>query len=165
MDLLNAQLELRFELIRSITPRYSEYKYTMAPFFERATSDGSVVTAALKKASKTAKKWTYVDLDAAASRGSFSRAEAVQKLQQWNDCGAVVLQPSGVVNRFRILKEFPRDETAQADIIKGAYDYIEAREKSDIERVKVSGVCSTNMLPHQHLLDRSRKRMSFLAIL
>ena len=133
---MNAQLELRFELIRAITPKYSEYKYIKSPAFESRTADGSPVTKALKKMSKTAHKWTRIDVDAAAGSGGFQRADAVKKLQEWNDSGAIELQPSGVVNRFRVLKDFPQGEEAKSQITTSIYAQIEAREKSDMERVQ-----------------------------
>ncbi|KAK4690703.1 origin recognition complex subunit 4, partial [Lecanoromycetidae sp. Uapishka_2] len=136
LDLLNAQLELRFELIRAITPKYSKYQYIKTPSFAALTIDGSRVTEALKKHSSTAKKWTYIDVDTAARNGGFDRAEGVRKMQEWNDRGAIELQPSGVVNRFRILKDFPQGEGAKDDIITALYNQIEAREKSDMDRVR-----------------------------
>lgn len=66
LDMLNAQLELRFELIRAITPRYSQFKYIMSPQFSQLTGDGSQLSAALKKRSTTAKKFTTVDVEGAA---------------------------------------------------------------------------------------------------
>ncbi|KAM0803698.1 P-loop containing nucleoside triphosphate hydrolase protein [Usnea florida] len=137
LDLLNAQLELRFGLIRAITPKYSEYKYIKCPSFETLTAAdlSSPVTKALKKASKTAHKYTRVDVDAVASVGRFPRADAVRKLQEWNDSGAIELHPSGVVNRFRVLGEFPRDEEAKGQMIRSLYAEIENRERSDMQRV------------------------------
>lgn len=132
---MNAQLELRFELIRAITPKYSEYKYIKSPDFETRTADNSPITKAIKKTSKTAHKWTRIDVDVAARSGGLQRADAVKKLQEWNDSGAILLQPSGVVNRFRVLKDFPPEE-AKSQIITSIYAQIEAREKSDMERVQ-----------------------------
>lgn len=94
------------------------------------------MTKALKKTSKTAKKYTLVDVDAAATSGRFPRADAVRQLQAWNDAGAIELHPSGVVNRFRVLRDFPRGDDAKAEIIASIYAQIEAREKSDMQRVR-----------------------------
>jgi len=90
----------------------------------------------LKKYSKSAKRWTHIDVDYAARSGGFERAEAVRKLQEWHDSGAIELQPSGVVNRFRVLKEFPQGDSAKHDIITAIHDQIEARERSDMDRVR-----------------------------
>lgn len=136
LDLLNAQLELRFGLIRAITPKYSEYKYIKSLSFDSRTVDGSKVEAALKKHSKSAKRWTHIDVDIASSRGGFPRADAVRKLQEWHASGAIELSPSGVINRFRVLKDFPQGEARKNDIITAIYEQIEARERSDMDRVR-----------------------------
>jgi RecQ zinc-binding len=136
LDLLNAQLELRFELIRAITPKYSEYKYAKAPSFESMTAEKSQTTRSIKQCSKTAKKWTHIDVDAAARSGGFTRQDAVRKLQEWNDSGAIELQPSGVVHQFRVLKQFPRDEPARSSIWSLIYQRTEEKEKEDMERIQ-----------------------------
>lgn len=135
LDLLNAQLELRFELIRAITPKYSSYKFLKAASFESMTKDASRATKALKAASKTATKWTMVDVDRAAG-GDVTRQDAVRKLQEWNDSGAIELQPSGVVHRFRVMKHFPRGEAAKASVYDNIYKRIEEKEKEDMERIE-----------------------------
>lgn len=94
------------------------------------------MTKALKAVSKTAKKWTTVDVDSAASIGGFERGAAVKRLQEWHNCGAIELQPSGVVNRFRILKDFPKDEKAKDCIIGTLYERIKERESDDMARVQ-----------------------------
>ena len=63
------------------------------------------------------------------------RADAVRRLQEWNDNGAIELRPSGVVNRFRVLKDFPQGDAAKNAIITALYAQIEAKEKSDMERI------------------------------
>ena len=133
--MLNAQLELRFGLIRAVTPKYSKYQYIRSTAFDSLTTDGSRVTDTLKRYSSTAKRWTHIDVDSAAMSGGFDRNEAVRKLQQWNDCGAIELQSSGVINRFRILKDFPQGEDAKQEIIDSIYEQISTREESDMARV------------------------------
>ena len=132
---MNAQLELRFGLIRAITPKYSEYKYIKTPAFEKLTKDTSPITNAIEKASKPAKKWTRIDVDVVATSGRFPRADAVRKLQEWNDIGAIELQTSGVVNRFRVLGPFPQGQEAEDQLIRSIYEHIQAREKTDMARV------------------------------
>ena len=136
LDLLNAQLELRFELIRAVTPKYSEYKYVQSPTFESMTSDKSKVTRSIKQSSTTAKKWSHIDVDATARNGGFTREEAVRKLQEWNDSGAIELQPRGVVHRFRVLKQFPQEELATSRICSLIYKRVEEKEKEDMERIQ-----------------------------
>ena len=76
-----------------------------------------------------------MDIDAASRAGGFPREEAVRKLQKWNDSGAIDLQPSGVINRFRVLNPFPKSSQEKESIIQKLYDQIKARERSEMDRV------------------------------
>ena len=135
LGLLNAQLELRFELIRAITPKYAQYKYAKSSKFEACTSDNSAVTEVLKRVSKTAKRWTNIDVDQAARKAGVDRAIIVGKLQEWHNSGAVELQPSGVINRFRILNKFPETEEDKHEIVKALHTYLETSESDGMAKV------------------------------
>ncbi len=65
-----------------------------------------------------------------------NREDAVRKLQQWNESGAIELKPSGVVARFRIVQTFPQVEEAKNNVINDIYAQIVAREKEDMARVE-----------------------------
>lgn len=65
-----------------------------------------------------------------------NREDAVRKLQQWNDSGAIELKPSGVVARFRIVQKLPQAEEAKNNLINDIYAQMEAREKEDMARVE-----------------------------
>ncbi|KAL8767588.1 MAG: hypothetical protein Q9209_005960 [Squamulea sp. 1 TL-2023] len=136
LDLLNAQLELRFELIRAVTPKYSDYKYLKSPLFNGRTTDKCNLTSTIKKLSRTASKWTSIDVDAVARDSGFPRENVVRRLQDWNDTGVIELKPTGVINRFKIVKPFPQGEAAKHGIISAIYKQIEERERSDMERVQ-----------------------------
>ncbi|KAL8872558.1 MAG: hypothetical protein Q9198_007189 [Flavoplaca austrocitrina] len=136
LDLLNAQLELRFGLIRAITPKYSDYKYCKTPLFDEYATDYSKVSTMIAKHSRTASKWTSIDVDTVARDAGVPRQEVVRKLQEWNDSGAIELKLSGVINRFKITKTFPQGEAAKHDIITSIYAQTEAREQSDMARVQ-----------------------------
>ncbi|KAL8779106.1 MAG: hypothetical protein Q9213_007095 [Squamulea squamosa] len=135
LDLLNAQLELRFELIRAVTPKYSDYKYLKSPPFKDRATDTCKLTSTINKLSRTASKWTSIDVDAVARNSGFPRENVIRRLQEWNDTGVIELKPSGVINRFKIVKPFPQGEAAKNDIISAIYKQIEERERSDMERV------------------------------
>lgn len=90
----------------------------------------------IKKHSRTAFKWTSIDVDAVATDGGFPREDVIRKLREWNDSGAIELKTTGVINRFKITKAFPQGEAAKHDIITSIYAQIEEREKSDMERVQ-----------------------------
>ena len=135
LGLLNAQLELQYELIRAVTPKYGQYKYTRSPKFELATSDKSPITKALKKFSKLAKTWYHIDVDTAAQQAGVERSEAVRVLQDWHDCGAIEMKPGGVINRFRVLKKLPEDEKTKKEIMSELHQYFDTSEKDAMTRV------------------------------
>ena len=136
LDNLNAQLELRFELIRNVTPKYSQYKYAESKKFDMVQLDNSSVAKTMRALTKKAKKWTQVDVDAIAQRGGCPREEVVRKLQYWDNCGAIDLQPSGTINRFRVLKDLPQDQKAKDCITPILYARIKEREKDELDRVE-----------------------------
>ncbi|KAL8704497.1 MAG: hypothetical protein Q9201_002337 [Fulgogasparrea decipioides] len=101
--------------------------------FEKAISDRSEATKALKAVSTTAKKWTNVDVDSTANTRGFSRGHAVSKLQKRYNCGAVDVQPSGVTNQSHIMKEFPKNEMAKDYIMSHLYE--RSRSESVIDLI------------------------------
>ncbi|KAF8251011.1 ATP-dependent DNA helicase [Wilcoxina mikolae CBS 423.85] len=134
LTLLFAELELRFGLLRAITPKYSTYTYAPTPSFRSLSKTGDIEKA-LISASRVATKLTHVDVDEATRRCGHPRGQVVRKLQNWEQDGAIELKPSGVVNRFRVLKSFPT--TAQiAELAQKAHEQMETREAENIERLK-----------------------------
>ena len=99
------------------------------------TADNSVITSHLKNHSKTAYKFTNVDVDAAATEGRFPRADAVRRLQQWNDSGAIELKQGGVINCFKVLQEFPKDDRVQNTVAGIVLQQFEEKEAHDMMRV------------------------------
>jgi hypothetical protein len=65
LSLLFAELELRFGLLRAITPKYSTYKYTPTSSFTSRPKTG-IIEKALLSASRVAARLTHVDVDEAA---------------------------------------------------------------------------------------------------
>lgn len=127
-----------------MTPKYTKYEYAKSPSFDRMTSDGSKVAQGIKSHSRTAKKWTSVDVDIVAHSAQVNREDVVRRLQQWNDAGAVELRPSGVVARFRVLKQFPQDEESKENLVAEIYAQIETREKEDMAKIEaVIGLVSS----------------------
>ena len=61
---------------------------------------------------------------------------AVKASHEWNDSGAIELQPSGIMYRFRVLKEFPREGLAQSSVCSLIHKRIEEKEKEDIDRIQ-----------------------------
>ena len=77
-----------------------------------------------------------MDVDAAAAQGRFPRAEAVRRLQQWNDSGAIELKQSGVINCFKVLQTFPTDGRVQDTVAGIVLQQFEEKEAQDMLRLR-----------------------------
>jgi len=134
LALLFAQLELRFGLLRAITPKYSAYSYTTNVSFSSIdTSD--LISKAIGTTTRHSKTLSHIDVDATAAQYNTQREQIVRKLQKWSELGAIELKPSGVVNRFRVLKAIPTGEEIKG-IAKETHQQMEVKEKENIGRVK-----------------------------
>lgn len=144
MNMLYAQLELRFGLLRATTPKYNKYEYTV----NKALVPKDNITSALVTASHSKKRWTSIDVDTV----SVPREKAVRRLQDWNDSGVIELKTSGVISRYRIMAETLPKAMQQEDIISRAYQQMEEKEADNIARVKAviklltSAACIPRML-------------------
>jgi len=130
-----AQLELRFGLIRASTPRYEGYSYTVHNP-AALQSDRSRQANAIRAASKTAKKWTSIDVDAAARDHKLSRFEIITKLSEWGASGAIELKTSGVISVYRVLQALPSTPREVDIIVDALYVELEAREQQELDRVQ-----------------------------
>lgn len=83
----------------------------------------------------TGKTNKTVDVDKVSALVGTKREDVVRKLQDWNDSGLIKLTPSGVVNRYRMIKPFPRGKEA-GKLIALAYEQMEQREIDDLRRSK-----------------------------
>ena len=127
--------------MRAITPKYAHYKYAKSPAFESRTGDSNLkVTQALKSINGSAKskkplKWTQVDVEAVARKAGVDRSVIVRTLQDWHDADAIELQPSGVINRFRILQRLPDNDADKEAVVAALCKYFEASERDNMARV------------------------------
>ncbi|KAK6007705.1 hypothetical protein QM012_004519 [Aureobasidium pullulans] len=130
-----AALELRFGLLRAITPEYTSYQFEdKGRYHAVASSDHSPEARAIYSMSTRAVKNYTFDMGAATRKG-LMRADLVQKLDSWNATGVIMLKASGVMNRYRVLSPLP---TAEADIQTLADDLyadMAQREKDALGRI------------------------------
>lgn len=77
-----------------------------------------------------------VDLDAAAQQGGLGRGDIVSKLNSWNENGMIDLTTSGVLNTFRVQKQWPPSEKDQQLIIDSLYKDLEVRELQALEKMQ-----------------------------
>ncbi|KAI5200943.1 DNA repair protein [Aureobasidium subglaciale] len=108
-----AALELRFGLLRAITPEYTSYQFEdKGRYHATASSDHSPEARAIYSMSTKAVKNFTFDMNA-ATRTGLIRADLIRKLDSWNALGVIMLKTSGVMNRYRILNPLP---TANEDV-------------------------------------------------
>lgn len=135
MNTIYAQLELRFGLIRAITPRYSGYSYAIGNSSHIAM-DNSPSAAAIKASSRHAKKWVSIDVNLAAQSQRLDRMEVIRKLQDWDDLGVIELKTSGVISVYRVSKKLPSTSTEVEQLVDALYKELQDREAQELTRMQ-----------------------------
>jgi superfamily II DNA helicase RecQ len=136
LNIIYATLELRFGLIRAITPEYSEYKFlASAGYFRMVHADKSKEGQAIYKAAVKAAKWHKADLNGIASSTGLRRADLVRKLQQLHDQGDIELRAGGVEPRYRVLKPLPKTNAAIDELVDKLYVDLEKKEQDGLNRM------------------------------
>jgi DNA-binding MarR family transcriptional regulator len=140
LNLLYSQLELRFELLRAITPKYSTYRFVQSDGFASFTATDDPITKVLlesmQKKIKRKSMMRSVDIDQLSQEHGFKREELVYRMQSFSAQGLIELNPGRVHQRYRILKPFPKDEADIQELIDKAYEQMEQREMDDLRRSK-----------------------------
>ncbi|KEQ62728.1 ATP-dependent DNA helicase [Aureobasidium melanogenum CBS 110374] len=130
-----AALELRFGLLRAITPEYTSYQFEdKGRYHAVASSDHSPEARAIYSMSTKAIKNFTFDMNAATCRG-LMRADLVQKLDSWNATGVIMLKTSGVMNRYRVLSPLPRAEADIQALADDLFADMAQREKDALGRI------------------------------
>jgi hypothetical protein len=129
-----AQLELRFELLRAITPIYTKYTYTPGPRFRIFKSDSSPAAAAIRKCEEKAKTLYHIDVTAAAQQCFVPRNDIVKKLNDWNESQVIVLKTAGVLHVYRILAKLPSTNAEINSLAKDVFAQLQEREQKDLKR-------------------------------
>ncbi|KAI0120770.1 ATP-dependent DNA helicase [Hypoxylon sp. NC0597] len=137
LGLLLATLELRFGLIRAITPEYSSYQFEARPeYYHLARSDRTLEGNAIFSGAIKAIKWHHIDVNAVASAAGLLRVDIVRKLNDYHDRGIIFLKASGIENRFKILKEFPSTPEELEEMTDKVYTEMESREQDALRRTQ-----------------------------
>jgi RecQ family ATP-dependent DNA helicase len=130
-----AALELRFGLLRAITPEYTSYQFEDKGRFRAvASSDHSPEAGAISSLSTKAVKNFTFDMNAATRKG-LMRADLVRKLDSWNATGVIMLKTSGVMNRYRVLSPLPTAEEDIQALADDLYADMAQREKDALGRI------------------------------
>lgn len=137
LAILLATLELRFGLIRAVTPEYSVYKFEAMQSYKRYVGgDYSKEGKAIFYNATQARKWYTVDINAIMRSTGLLRADLIRKLNDYNDRGIIVLKASGVENRYKILKKLPSAPEEIDELTDKLYVDMEIKEKDALRRTQ-----------------------------
>ncbi|KAI1772151.1 ATP-dependent DNA helicase [Hypoxylon cercidicola] len=137
LAILLATLELRFGLIRAITPEYSSYQFEATNrYYPIVKGDLSQEGKAIFKNAKKAVKYYSIDVNAVVQSTGLFRADLIRKLNEYNDRGVIMLKASGVENRYKILKELPSTPQEIDEITDKLYADMEVREEDALRRTQ-----------------------------
>ncbi|KAK1763432.1 ATP-dependent DNA helicase [Phialemonium atrogriseum] len=137
LAIIYAALELRFGLIRAITPEYSEYKFTAtSAYYPTMKRDKGAEGKAIFEGSKKAVKWHQVDPAALANQYGLRRTDIVRRLNELHDQGIIELKAGGVEPRYRVLKALPRTGEEIEELVDMLYIDLQGREKDALRRVQ-----------------------------
>ncbi|RSL59037.1 hypothetical protein CEP54_007507 [Fusarium duplospermum] len=137
LSVIYAMLELRFNLIRAVTPEYSSYKFEATPsYFPRLKNDKSPEAKAILDNARKARKYHTIDPSEVASLTGLSRMEIVKILNDLNDSGAIILTVGGVEQKYKILKELPSIDAQIDALTDEVYATLQVREKQALERIQ-----------------------------
>ncbi|PFH61734.1 hypothetical protein XA68_16455 [Ophiocordyceps unilateralis] len=137
LSIIYASLELRFGLIRAITPEYTQYS------FEATRNYGTVMKADQSKEAKAIManaekkaKYHYIDLAGVTKDTGLLRVDLIHKLNQLEERGCIKLKTSGIEHRYRILKPLPSTDEDMAKLLDELYADLEFREKEALGRIR-----------------------------
>ncbi|KAF2424911.1 ATP-dependent DNA helicase [Tothia fuscella] len=137
LSIMYAQLELKFGLIRAITPKYSKYEFeATSRYFAAQNWDKSPAAMAVFKTADKKAKYHHIDVDAAANRVGVKRMDVIRKLNDWNDNNTIVLRTSGVLNVYSIVQKLPSTDDERSDIAEKLFAQMEDRQQQDLQRTK-----------------------------
>ncbi|EAQ88794.1 hypothetical protein CHGG_05413 [Chaetomium globosum CBS 148.51] len=142
--IIYAALELRFGLIRAVTPEYSEYKFVATPgYFTRMKTDRSPASRAISTNAFKKAKFHHVDLTTIMSRTGLPRIDLVRTLNELHETGLIELKAGGIEQKYRIVQPLPRKGSpAFATLL----DDLHADLHADLSRREADALCRTQQV-------------------
>lgn len=142
LSVIYATLELRFGLIRAITPEYSLYSYEIllrglyqTTMHNMRSTDRPEAGAILENA-HTKIKYTDVDVNDIVRKTGYLRANIIQVLDFLDRDGIIRLTAKGVIPKFRVLKKLPTTKTELDALVSDMYKDLEQKEKGALLRTR-----------------------------
>ncbi|KAK1756332.1 P-loop containing nucleoside triphosphate hydrolase protein [Echria macrotheca] len=135
LSVIYATLELHFGLFRATTPEYSTYKFeACSSYYPVVKSDRSAEAKAILKGAKKSGKLQELDVNQVAKSGGISRIDMIKKLTDFNDRGHIRLQPSGVQQKYIVLKKLPQTKAEIDSVLEKLYTDLQGRESDALQR-------------------------------
>jgi len=121
--------------IQETTPIYSQYQFIPLQSSEQMLSNfdeqrRGFLNTVFKQVTKS-RKWCTVDIDQAAREAGCDRMRVVKAFDYLAEQGMIELKPSGLVHRYRRLKQADNP----AAVIDDLCDRMQRREQRDLERL------------------------------
>ncbi|CDZ97904.1 atp-dependent dna helicase [Phaffia rhodozyma] len=137
LGIMNAQLELDYKYIRSLTPGYLEYaiQATSSQGWAEVIADRSHEAILIRKRWKVGKVWHTIDINSTARQGDVSRSVIQKRINRWEINGWVRCKVAQVCNRFAIVKPLPSDREEIEMLADKIYDLAVRREEKDLARI------------------------------
>ncbi|KAH7368749.1 P-loop containing nucleoside triphosphate hydrolase protein [Plectosphaerella cucumerina] len=137
LAVIYASLELRFNLIRAMTPEYGLYKFEANLKYLNHLRDLATPEAkAILEHAKSARKYTSLEPSRVAEASGVPRGRIVRLLNEIGDRGIIKLQPSGVEQKYRVLKALPRTKADISKLTDKLYADLQMREKQALGRIR-----------------------------
>lgn len=142
LSVIYATLELRFNLIRAITPEYSQYTYetTMPGRYHEVMNSmimkGKPEAKAIMEHAEKKTKYTHVDVNKIVRATGFLRPNIIQILDHLDRDGIIRLTAKGVTPKFRVLQELPKTDEELDELAKKMYEDLEQKEKDALHRTR-----------------------------
>ncbi|ETS78574.1 hypothetical protein PFICI_10636 [Pestalotiopsis fici W106-1] len=137
LAVLFATLELRFGLLRAITPEYTSWKFKdRGAYVPISQQDRSPAAKAIVSYSKKALTLYHFNPKEAMAATGILRSDLMNKINEWHNRGAIELNASGVVNRYRILDQLPSNDVEIDALTEELYADMQNREKDALNRMQ-----------------------------
>lgn len=142
LGVIYATLELRFGLIRAITPEYSLYTFEILSevlynqLMQNMLKSDRPEAGAILDYARRKKKYTDVDVNEIVQKTGYLRANLIQVLDHLDRDGVIRLTAKGVIPKFRVLKKLPRTANELEELVLNMYQDLEKKEKEALLRTR-----------------------------
>ncbi|RDA92134.1 hypothetical protein CP533_6072 [Ophiocordyceps camponoti-saundersi (nom. inval.)] len=137
LSVIYASLELRFGLIRAITPEYTMYSFEATNEYDKVMKEdvSNEAKAILAHARKKA-KYHHLDMSSLVNNSGLLRADLIRKLNKLEEQGCIKLKAGGIQHRYRILKPVPSTKKSLNKLGDELYADLEIREEEALRRLQ-----------------------------